>query len=264
MQTTDRTATSAILERLAQLAALVALVALGACTGERGPAGPEGPGGGGGGGTDPDEPTPTEYESGDEVPELRLTLVSLTGASGPAGEFLIGDTPVVEFTLAKADDEPWPLDELVEGEALVSGPSFNYQRVLPAADLLADAVELELGRYRVTLASAIPATYPAPYNDTTSFGANGGELQGRNLLDGTYTLGLSFTWEYEYEGRPYRRVAETTLDFLLGTGAGALLPRARSRARRTAIAATASSRPTTGATRSSSCASCATPRAPRT
>lgn len=224
MPTTDRTATSAIPE-LARIAALAGLLALGACEGERGPAGPEGPGGGGGG-TDPDEPTPTEYESGDEVPEVRLTLVALTGASGPAGEFLVGDTPTIEFTLAKADGKPWPLEELSAGEALVSGPSFNYQRVLPAADVLADALELEEGRYRVTLASAIPPTYPAPYNDTTSFGANGGELQGRNLLDGTYTLGLSFTWEYEYAGRPYRRVAETTLDFLLGTGSGALLPRA--------------------------------------
>jgi hypothetical protein len=225
MRTTERTATCAIPE-VARLVALASLLALGACEGDRGPAGPEGPkGGGGGGGTDPDEPTPTEYEAGDEVPELRLALVSLGGASGPGGEFLIGDTPVVEFTLAKADGEPWPLDELGEGAALVSGPSFNYQRVLPLEDVLADAVEIAEGHYRYTFASPIPATYPAPYNDTTTFGANGGELQGRNLLDGTYSLGLSFTWEYEYAGHPYRRVAELTQDFLLGTGAGALLAR---------------------------------------
>src|SRR5262245_33780976 len=50
----------------------VAFLALAGCEGRRGPAGPQGPpgpGGGGGGGTDPDEPTRTEYEVGEAVPE---------------------------------------------------------------------------------------------------------------------------------------------------------------------------------------------------
>ena len=146
MRTTDRTATSAIPERLA----LLGLLALAACEGDRGPAGPqgpEGPGGGGGGGTDPDEPTPVVYDAGESVPELRLELVSLSGASGPNGEFVVGDTPVVEFTLSKSADEAWPLDELTAGMALVSGPSFNYQRVLPAEeDVLARSEALRDGR----------------------------------------------------------------------------------------------------------------------
>ena len=228
MQTTDRTATSAIPEHVARVAALLALLTCAACEGDRGPAGPQGPGGGGGGGgTDPDEPTPTVYAAGESVPELRLELVSLSGATGPAGEFVVGDTPVIEFTLTQSADVAWPLDELTAGMALVSGPSFNYQRVLPAEeDVLARSEELAEGLYRFTFSAPIPATYPAPYNDTTSFTANGGELQGRALLDGTYTLGLSFAWDYTYDGRAYQRVAETTRDFLLGTGSGALQARA--------------------------------------
>jgi hypothetical protein len=208
----------------------VTFLALAACEGDRGPAGPQGPqgpGGGGGGGTDPDEPTRTEYEVGEAVPELVALIDSIGGASGPNGEFLVGDTISLEFSLEQGDGKPWKLAELTAGEALVSGPSFNYQRVLPSeTDLAARAVEIAAGRFRFTFASPIPATYPPPYNDSTRFGFNAGELAGRDLLDGTYTLGLSVTWNYQVEGRPYSRVGEATLDFLLGTGAGALTRRA--------------------------------------
>jgi hypothetical protein len=198
--------------------------ALGACEGERGPAGPAG---GGGGGTDDEEPTPTEYEAGEPVPHLETRIEALEGASGPAGEFQVGDLVTVEFSLLKEDGEPWMLEELIEGEALVSGPSFNYQRVLPAeTDVLERATEVAEGRFRFTFSAPIPAVYAPPYNDTTTFGANGGELAGRALLDGTYTVGLSFTWEFEVDGLPFRRVGEAALDFLLGTGAGTLTARA--------------------------------------
>ncbi|MSR62508.1 MAG: hypothetical protein EXS08_08690 [Planctomycetes bacterium] len=246
MWTTDRTATCVTPESLrngaasfgraaalglgvprAPLSALgLALgLALGACTGDTGPAGPQGPGGGGGG-TDPDEPTPTAYAAGASVPALVLRLEGLSGASGVNGEFLVGDTPALDFALEKANGDPWPLEEIDEGQALVSGPSFNYQRVLPLEDVLARATKLSAGHYHFVFASAIPATFQPPYNDTTSFGFNGGELSGRNLLDGSYTLGLSFAWNYTVAGRPFQRVAEVTRDFLQGAGAGTLTPRA--------------------------------------
>jgi hypothetical protein len=225
MSTTDRTATCATPEPRWLVVSL--LVALSACEGERGPAGPPGPGGGGGGGTDPDEPTPTEYVAGEPVPELVARILALEGASGPGGEFQVGDALAVEFALEKEDGEPWTLEELVEGEALVSGPTFNYQRVLPAElGLTTRALETAPGRFRFDFPNAIPATYAPPYNDSPSFNANGGELQGRALLQGTYTLGLSFTWDYTVEGRGFRRVGEATQDFLLGTAAGPLTPRA--------------------------------------
>ncbi len=230
MSTTDRTATCVTAEKaLARLLAVTLLVLAG-CEGEQGPAGPagpQGPGGGGGGGTDPDELTPTEYEVGEAVPELVARIDALSGASGPNGEVQVGDTLTVDFSLEKADGKPWTLEELTAGEALVSGTTVNFQRVLPAElDLAARATETAAGHFRFTFANPIPAVFAPPYNDTTSFGLSGGELSGRDLVDGTYTLGLSVTWDYEVAGRPYRRVGEATLDFLLGTGAGELTPRA--------------------------------------
>ena len=238
MSTTDRTATSVIREspsaagarlslssRLAHALAVSLVCLLGACEGDQGPAGPPGPPGGDGE-PDPPEPTPTEYAPGEAVPELVVSIDGLSGASGPAGEFLVGDTVSVDFSLAKANGDPWTLDELVEGQALVSGPTFNYQRVLPSEDVLAGATQTGTGRFRFVFPGAIPAAYLPPYNDSPSFNANGGELSGQALRDGTYTLGLSFTWEYTVGARPFRRVGEATLDFLLGTGSGALAPRA--------------------------------------
>jgi hypothetical protein len=234
MKTTSRTATSVILEAatvrgLAGLAALALF--LGGCEGARGPAGAQGPqgppGDDGTGGNPGDDGTPVEYEPGEAVPEVVAHIEGLSGATGPAGEFLVGDSLTVEFTLAKAADEAWDIAELTGGEALVSGPTTNYQRVLPLeVDLHERATEVAEGRFRFTFPSVLPTTYPGPLNDTTSFGRGDGELTGLALRDGTYTLGISFTWNYTVAGRPYQRVGEDTLDFLVGAGSGPLSARA--------------------------------------
>src|SRR5687768_11410487 len=103
-------------------AVVAALSLLTACEGDTGPAGPPGPPGppGDGGGVDPDELTPTEYEVGEAVPELVARIESVSGASGPAGEFLVGDVVTLEFALEKSNGAPWKLEELAEGEVLVS------------------------------------------------------------------------------------------------------------------------------------------------
>lgn len=198
------------------------LLLLAACEGERGPAGPPGPDDD----PDPPAPTPTAYAFGADVPELVARIEGVSGASGPAGEFLPGDTLAFEFSLRKANGAAWTLEELDEGTALVSGPSFNYQRVLPAAEVLAHATQVAAGLFRFQFQEAIPATFQPPYHDSASFNASGGELAGRNLLDGTYTLGISFAWEFTVDGRPFQRVGEATQDFRLGTGAGVLSARA--------------------------------------
>jgi len=224
MSTTDRTATCATPER--RLLALALLLALASCEGDTGPAGPVGPPGTGGGGGG-DEETPTVYAGGESVPELRVAITELLGASGPNGEFQVGDVPSVRFSLLKEDGTAWGLEELVAGEALLSGPTFNYQRVLPLEDdVLARAQSEGEGRYVLAFSAPIPALYAPPYNDTTSFGFNAGELSGRALLDGTYTVGLSFTWDFTVDGVADRRVGEATFDFVLGAGAGALTRRA--------------------------------------
>jgi hypothetical protein len=232
MKTISRTAICAIRERgLAGTLALSLLLLLGACEGDTGPAGPAGPEGppgpGGGGGTDPDPDTKTDYAVGESVPTLVARIDGVSGASGPNGEFLVGDVVTVDFALEKANGDPWKLEELDEGEAMVSGPTTNYQRVLPAeVDLPARASKLAAGHFRFTFPSGLPVNYPPPLNDSTSSTAGQGELTGRPLRDGTYTVGLSFTWDYTAGGRPYRRVGEATLDFLLGAAPGALTARA--------------------------------------
>ena len=179
------------------------------------------------GGDDPGAmPTPTEVAPDEEAPTLEPRITEISGASGPNGEFLVGDRITVRFGIAQADGSPWQLGELGEAEALVSGPTFGYQRVIPVqTDVATAAVELDDGFFLYTF-PALPATYAAPYNDSASFGRDEGERTGDALVDGTYSLGFSFTWEYTVDGKQYRRVGEITRDFLLGTGSGALSSRA--------------------------------------
>jgi len=154
-----------------------------------------------------------------------VTILELTGASGANGVFRVGDRVGVRFTLTKEDGSPWRLDELAGGEALLSGPTFNYQRVLPARDVLASTRRNADGSWTHVFAEPLPAVFAPPYNDSPSFDADDGEHAGEALLDGTYTVGLWFAWDYTVLGTPYRQVGETTRDFLLGDAAGGLAPR---------------------------------------
>src|SRR5678815_2263516 len=104
--------------------------------------------------------------------------------------------------------------------ALVSGPTFNYQRVIAeSSDVALRSVALGGGAFTYTFAVPIPATYLPPLNDTPSFGPLDGEMQGAPLLDGTYTVGLTFAWEYEVEHEPFRDAGEATADFVYGDNA---------------------------------------------
>jgi hypothetical protein len=195
--------------------------------GERGRPDPRGRRGRRRGNPDPGDPnTPTEYAASGRAGAL-ARIDALGGASGPNGEFVVGDTVTVDFSLEKADGKPWKLAELTAGEALVSGPTTNYQRVLPSElDVAARATQTSAGHFRFTFASSIPAAFAPPYNDSPSFGQSAGELSGLSLRDGTYTLGLSVAWDYTVAGRPFRRVGEATLVTCSGP-ARALSRRAR-------------------------------------
>src|SRR5262245_28284326 len=90
-----------------------------------------------GGGSD-DEPKPprppppedTILDPHSDAPGVRVTIESLSGASGADGSFQSGDHVRVRFRLEKSDGGPWGIAEMVRSSALVSGPSFNYQRVV--------------------------------------------------------------------------------------------------------------------------------------
>lgn len=205
---------------LASIPSFVSLLALSACEGQDGATGPAGPPGDPGGSVTDDELSPSE-----DSPGVNLAIVALSGGSGAGGAFEPGDTVSVRFTVTKDDASAWPLSELDLGRILLSGPSFNYQRVLPeVSDVIARSTENSDGSYTYTFAAPIPSTYAAPYNDSTSFGVDDGELTGQALLSGTYTIGMYVGWNYTVEGESFRDVDNETYDFALGTVA-ALEPR---------------------------------------
>jgi OmcA/MtrC family decaheme c-type cytochrome len=199
------------------LLALAALAA-GGCKGDTGPVGPPGPSGGSG-------PTNQDLVQGDDTPGLAATILSVSGGTGTNGAFRVGDTVTVNYTLKKSDATDWDITELSGGSAMISGPTFNYQRVIAEQnDLIAASVQQADGSYRYTFPLAIPATYLPPFFDTPSFGPEDGELTGQPLLDGTYTVGFTIGWNFTVDDQFKHDTANATFDFLLGSAA-ALQPR---------------------------------------
>lgn len=198
-----------------RLAALALALGLGfaGCSADDGSPGPQGPPGEDGG-----QVTDSAIEQGQELPGLHVAVTSLSGGTGPGGRFLPGNTITVNFTVKKDDGSDWDLAELSNGRALVSGPTFNYQRVIAqVSDVATAAVAQSDGSYKYTFATAIPATYLAPLNDTSQFDDTDGELTGDALLDGTYTLGLYFRWNYTLDGVNKRDGGDIVYDFVIGT-----------------------------------------------
>lgn len=173
----------------------------------------------------PDDPTETALDRDEDPPGIIIDIVSVTGGSGAAGNFQVGNTVRVNFTLKKNDGSDWDISELGRGRGLVSGPTFNYQRVIvEQRDLNTASVANSDGSYTYTFPDPIPATYLAPFNDTPDFGPGDGELTGMPLLSGTYTVGIYFGFDYTVEGTEYEEIANETQDILFGS-AVALSPR---------------------------------------
>jgi hypothetical protein len=214
MKTTDRSK-----RHLVHLALVVALAPwLAACEGDEGPQGPKGDPGDPGGNSD-------ELSPEEDPPGINVEILSVSGASGSDGSFQVGNQVRVTYTVKKDDGTAWDLAELSTGRALLSGPTFNYQRVLAEkTDLIAESVENADGSFTYTFAEKVPATYLAPYNDSPSFGPLDGELAGQALLAGSYTLAVYFRWDYSVDGEEFRDQGEALQD-LLFLGADTPAPR---------------------------------------
>ena len=151
----------------------------------------------------------------DPLPGVVVEIQAVRGGSGPNGAFRTGDRLTVDFTLRTSGGDALELSGLARGAAMVSGPTFNYQRVIASqGDVIANAVKTGLGAYSYTFPVAIPATYLAPINDTDDITL--GELTDQPLLDGTYTVGLELRKDYTIEGTTYRDPGNTSFDFLFG------------------------------------------------
>ncbi|MCC6409391.1 MAG: hypothetical protein IT453_19690 [Planctomycetes bacterium] len=214
------TTSFASLRSFASALCLSSLLVIVGCDGSDGDTGPAGPPGDSG-----DTVTDNELEPSEDSPGVVLEILGLSGGSGAGGAFEPGDTVSVHFTVEKDDGSTWNLSELGLGRTLISGPTFNYQRVLPeVTDVLTRATQNDDDSYTYVYASPIPATYAAPYNDTASFDEDDGELTGQALLSGTYTVGMYVRWNYTVDGETFRDVDNATYDFALGT-VGSLQPR---------------------------------------
>ncbi|MBK8178200.1 MAG: hypothetical protein IPK67_04770 [Planctomycetes bacterium] len=204
-------AISQVLRHLA-LGAALTLAALSSCTGKDGDRGPQGPAGPPGSG-----PVNTALAQGDDLPGVNVVITGVSGGSGAGGRFLPGDTLSVNFTLQQDDGTDWDIGEFGTMRALVSGPTFNYQRVMAEkSDLVTTAVLEDDGSYTYTFPTALPATYLAPLNDSASFGVEDGELTGQALLDGTYSVGVYGSWDYTVDGATKRDADDAVFDFVIG------------------------------------------------
>lgn len=201
------------LRALLPAAALIGVFALAGCEGDDGADGA--PGNAGPPGTPPAPSRALDLD--DPLPGIVVDLVSVSGGSLAGGAFAPGDTLSFRFTLEQSNGDAWDPTEMNFGRALVSGPTFNYQRVLAEVNNVAStATQNSDGSWTYTFANPIPATYLAPLNDSTDLGPESGELTGEALLDGTYTLGLYFGWNYTVNGESKRDANDATFDFLLG------------------------------------------------
>ncbi len=195
------------------LCVALAFAWIGGCSGSDGSTGPQGPAGppGGSGATN------TALVQGDDVPGMNVVITGLSGGTAPGGRFQVGDVIKIAYTAKKDDGTDWDVTEFSTARTLVSGPSFNYQRIIAEVqDVATRSVQQADGSYTYTFASPIPATYLAPLNDSASFGAADGELTGTALLDGTYTVGLYFNWTFTVDGADARDAGEVVADFVIG------------------------------------------------
>ena len=169
--------------------------------------------------------TPNALVRGQDVPGIAVQVTNVKGASGSDGTFRVGDHVAVTFTVKKKDGSAWLLADFSRGRIMLSGPTVNYQRVIPEQqDLLTASVLNSDSSYTYTFPAGIPDVYAPPLNDTTTFNATDGELQGQALVAGTYTVGMYVSWDYTVDGVSFSDGGDATADFLFD-GAATLTSR---------------------------------------
>ncbi|RME84003.1 MAG: hypothetical protein D6785_06055 [Planctomycetota bacterium] len=154
---------------------------------------------------------------GSDLPGLNVEILEVSGGSGWNGNVLPGDTISVRFRITTDQGVAVPLGELDYGGILVSGPTFNYQRVIPLqTDLLSQSHLNSDDTWTYTFKTPIPNTYLPPLNDSTNLDRKDGELQGHPLFSGTYTVGIEVYKIYNVGTKVVKDVGNGTKDFLLG------------------------------------------------
>lgn len=149
-----------------------------------------------------------------QVTGLKIINASLSGANGPNGTFLIGDTLSVTFQLVNntgAIIADLITNGALSGTGLIAGPTNDPQRLIgnvnikTTGSLTFDSVQ---GSYTYTFGGALPASALQPFNNPLPFN--------RPNNPGTYTLYLYVNKALTYQGRSYRDYGGLVTDFKLG------------------------------------------------
>jgi hypothetical protein len=164
---------------------------------------------------------PETLDKWDRLPGLHLAILGVSGGTGPNGALRAADTIAVRFQITADAGCVVPIDALDGASVWFSGPTSNYQHVLPAgrersaySDVASKAVANGDGTYTYTFVDPIPAAYGPPLNDTTKF--KDGELTGQALLDGTYSVAMRAFRNYTVQGNGTVDAGEDLRDVLFG------------------------------------------------
>jgi mono/diheme cytochrome c family protein len=145
---------------------------------------------------------------------LQATVLSVSGSTG-AGFFRPGDTPIVRFDLHDGTGNQVDIGDVAGVSLVISGPVENYQHLIPATGSAASLKGVGgvptsgKGPFTYTGVEPIPASYPPPLNDSPAFGFDDGwgELSGRPLHDGSYTVMVYAFRQFDFDDATYREAS---------------------------------------------------------
>ncbi|MCK6485574.1 MAG: hypothetical protein HUU22_08375 [Phycisphaerae bacterium] len=151
----------------------------------------------------------------DRLPGMKVTIVTVHG-SKTTRRVAIGETMTVIFKLEDRNGNKIDAAALDRFSSYVSGPTSGHQRVIAAEGDLTKIMSNADGTFSYTFANPFPATFAAPYNDSTAFGAADGEKTGEPIMPGTYTVGIEARRTLKIDDADVRDAGDCYFDFTLG------------------------------------------------
>ncbi|UCF32499.1 MAG: SMP-30/gluconolactonase/LRE family protein [Phycisphaerales bacterium] len=144
------------------------------------------------------------------------TIVSIQQVNG-GSPVEVGGSFTVDFTIEDDAGDPIAKEDLNRLRLYVSGPTFNYQRVIEVDSDLTHFAQNPDGSYTYTAVDPFPSVYAPPENDSPAFGPGDGEMTGLPLLEGTYTVLI----EARRVFGSIRKAGDATMDFVVADDPGA-------------------------------------------
>jgi predicted CXXCH cytochrome family protein len=143
-------------------------------------------------------------------PGFGPTIVEITSVNG-GNPVEVGGAFTVDFTVEDDLGNPIAMADLDRLRLYVSGPTYNYQRVIEVDGNLSHYVQNGDGSYTYTAVDPFPSVYAPPENDSPAFGPDDGEMTGEPLVEGTYTVLI----ESRRVFGSIRKAGDDTFDFVV-------------------------------------------------